>query len=108
MKTEFAQLKVLLAEDAISMRKIEINLLQNIGISQVIEAENGDDGIEQLQKAGKVDLIISDWNMPKKSGLSFLEWIRRHESFKDIPFIMATAQSDKGQEHVAQKAKEFT
>jgi len=48
-----------------------------------------------------VDLIISDWNMPKCSGLDFLRWVRNSVNWKQTPFIMATAQSDKKQEHLA-------
>jgi len=42
-----------------------------------------------------VDLIISDWNMPLKTGAQLLEDVRSHERLSKIPFLMLTARSDR-------------
>ncbi len=95
------RIKILLAEDAKTMRKIEIKSLKNNGYQNVIEAEDGEMAITILKKDTDFDLIISDWNMPNKSGLELLQWVRANEKCKKIPFIMATGQSDKQQEKLA-------
>ncbi|MFW8600998.1 ABC transporter substrate-binding protein [Desulfobacterota bacterium M19] len=89
---------ILLAEDARTMRRIEVNILNSLGYKNIIEADDGAHAKKLLQKSGGVDLIISDWNMPNMSGLDLLAWIRtKSKKFKKVPFIMATAQADKAQ-----------
>lgn len=101
MTHEPGKVKILLAEDASAMRRIEIKLLNDLGYTNIVEAVDGDAGIEALGKHPDVNVIISDWNMPNKSGLELLAWVRANGPTKALPFIMATAQSDKQQEHKA-------
>lgn len=101
MADKHAEIKILIAEDAKTMRRIEIKALNELGYSNIVEANDGAEAIELLDES--IDLIISDWNMPNKSGLELLTWVRAEEKFKDVPFLMATAQSDK--EHL-KKAEE--
>jgi chemotaxis signal transduction protein/CheY-like chemotaxis protein len=93
MADKNTEIKILLAEDAKIMRRIEIKALNELGYSNIIEANDGAEAIELLDES--IDLIISDWNMPNKSGLELLTWVRADEKFKKTPFLMATAQSDK-------------
>ena len=95
------EVKILLAEDAMAMRKIEIKILKSLGFTDVVEANDGGEAIKKLQQEPGIDLVISDWNMPNKSGLDLLKWIRASAEFKTLPFIMATGQSDKAQENKA-------
>ncbi len=101
MSNDQKKLKILLAEDAKTMRMIEKKSLKNIGYDNVVEAEDGAVAISKLKEDDTIDLIISDWNMPNKGGLDLLEWARADEKYKNIPFIMATGQADKKQEKVA-------
>jgi len=104
MSVNPSEVKILLVEDALSMRKIEIKILNSIGFNDIVEASDGNEGIKKLQQTEGINLVISDWNMPKKSGLDLLKWIRSSAEFKDLPFIMATGQSDKAQEKKAIEA----
>lgn len=96
-------IKILLVEDAVTMRKIEINTLKSLGFVNVLEAGDGQIATVILQEQGDVDLVISDWNMPNMGGYELLVWMRERDEFKQIPFLMATGQSDRSQ---AQKASE--
>ncbi len=87
-------MEVLIVDDSGFMRKLFRRNLIELGFLNIIEAVDGDDAIIKL-KDGTIELIISDWNMPEKDGLSLLQWVRYEEGFTDIPFIMATAQGDK-------------
>ncbi len=89
------QMSVLLVEDASVMRKMERKTLNSLGLENIIEAENGNDAIAKLEEYGHVDLIISDWNMPEKSGYELLLWVRDHDEFTYIPFLMATGRGEK-------------
>ncbi|QTA81111.1 Two component system response regulator [Desulfonema limicola] len=98
------EMKILVVEDFNATRKMEIKLLNRIGFSNIIEAVNGDDAIQKLKSDINIDLIISDWNMPVKSGYELLKWVRSNENCQNIPFIMATAQAEKKEAGRADKA----
>ena len=89
------RMKILLVEDSKLTRKMEVNRLKEIGFTNIIDAENGEDAINKLANEDDIGLIISDWNMPNKNGYELLKWIRKSEKWKKTPFIMATAQGEK-------------
>jgi two-component system chemotaxis response regulator CheY len=87
-------MKVLVVDDFATMRRIVKNILNQIGLKNIIEADDGSTALEVLKK-DKVDLIMSDWNMPKVTGLELLKAVRSDESMQDIPFLMVTAEGQK-------------
>jgi two-component system chemotaxis response regulator CheY len=87
-------IKILIVDDFATMRKIIKNILLQLGFKDILEADDGTTALELLKKQ-KVDLIISDWNMPKMSGIELLKAIRNNEDLKDIKFIMVTAEAQK-------------
>ncbi len=87
------QISVLLVEDQQSMRQLARYALEQMGIQDVVEAKNGREAITQLSNR-PFDLILSDWNMDEVDGLTLLKVVRGHPSTKELPFIMATGQSD--------------
>ncbi|MBU1343234.1 MAG: response regulator [Proteobacteria bacterium] len=89
-------IKIVVADDSGTMRIMFKQILNKAGFENLVMAVNGADGLEKV-KAEKPDLVVSDWNMPKMDGLEFLKELRKMDEFKNLPFIMATAQSDKGQ-----------
>lgn len=71
------------------------NILTNrIGSDEVLLAKNGQDALSIL-KEHKIDIIISDWHMPKLDGLQLLEEIRNNNELRDIPFIMMSTHGNK-------------
>ena len=89
------KMKIILAEDGTTMRKMEVKILQQIGHENIIEAVDGDQAMEKLMSEDDVQLVISDWNMPNTSGFDLLTWMRQDPKYKNIPFLMATGQGDK-------------
>jgi len=87
-------IKILIVDDFSTMRKIIRNILTQLGFKNILEADDGTTALEILKKE-KVDLIISDWNMPKMNGLELLKAVRSDETIKDIPFVMVTAEAQK-------------
>ncbi|AIH03770.1 MAG: Response regulator receiver protein [Thermodesulfobacterium sp. 37_54] len=87
-------LKVLVVDDFATMRKIIKNILTQLGFKNILEADDGSSALELLKKE-KIDLIISDWNMPKMSGLDLLKAVRNDPNLKDILFVMVTAEAQK-------------
>ncbi|MEI7812453.1 MAG: chemotaxis protein CheW [Ignavibacteria bacterium] len=97
-------MRILLVEDASVMRKMERKTLAAIDLNNIIEAEDGDAAIAELSSGEKIDLIISDWNMPKKDGYELLLWVRANDRFKTVPFLMATGRGEMKEADQAKKA----
>ena len=95
---------ILIADDFSTMRRIVKNCLKQLGFDNVVEAEDGQVALGKLAGSG-VDfkLIISDWNMPNMMGIDFLRAVRADERFKNVPFIMVTAEGQK--ENIIEAAK---
>jgi len=86
------QLKILVVDDFATMRKVVRNLLKQGGYENIVEAEDGVTALKVL-KSQKVDLVISDWNMPNMTGLELLKAVRADEDLKTTPFLMVTAEA---------------
>ncbi|MCM2284517.1 MAG: chemotaxis response regulator CheY [Desulfobacula sp.] len=87
-------IKVLIVDDFATMRRILKNILKQIGFKNLVEADDGTSAWEILQ-GQTIDLIISDWNMPKMTGLELLKKVRASDQYKRTPFLMVTAEAQK-------------
>jgi len=87
-------IKVLIVDDFATMRRILKNILKQIGFKNLVEADDGTSAWEILQ-GQSIDLIISDWNMPKMTGLELLKKVRANDKYKRTPFLMVTAEAQK-------------
>lgn len=88
-------LKYLIADDSATVRKLVSKAIENrLGASAIFEAKDGVEAINLL-KLNKVDIILSDWDMPNMKGDEFLLEVRSNKEWKDIPFIMMTANASK-------------
>ena len=88
-------MKTLVVDDFATMRKIVKNVLRQIDITNVTEAENGRQALEILKREGDFELIVSDWIMPEMTGIEFLRACKEDETIKNIPFVMVTAEAQK-------------
>ena len=88
-------MKTLVVDDFATMRKIVKNVLRQIDITEVTEAENGRQAFEILKKDPSFELIVSDWIMPEMTGIEFLKICKEDDAVKNIPFIMVTAEAQK-------------
>jgi len=84
---------ILIVDDSASMRSIMKKSLEASGYTEIVEAVDGKDAIDKLS-INKVDLIISDLNMPKVNGLDLLKATLNHSVFKSIPFMVLTSETD--------------
>ena len=85
-------MKILVVDDSSTMRRIIINTLSRIGYSDVVEGENGKQGLDKLNQGG-VEMIITDWNMPEMDGLEFVQHVRGNNP--SIPILMVTTNAAK-------------
>jgi two-component system, chemotaxis family, chemotaxis protein CheY len=88
--------KVMVVDDSSVMRQIIKNNLKQLGfeLANLLDAADGEEALKKINE-GKVDLVISDWNMPKMTGIDFLKAIRADGSLKELPFLMVTSEADK-------------
>ncbi|HEX6993003.1 MAG TPA: chemotaxis response regulator CheY [Gammaproteobacteria bacterium] len=89
-------MKVLVVDDFSTMRRIIRNLLREIGFTNTVEADDGATALPIL-KAGGVDFLITDWNMPGMPGIELLNAVRSDEKLKHIPVLMVTAEAKRDQ-----------
>ncbi len=86
-------INVLIVDDYTTMLRIIKNLLKQLGFNNVDEATDGSMALEKI-KAKEYGLVISDWNMEPMTGLELLKQVRGSTAdFKNVPFIMITAES---------------
>ncbi len=84
-------MKYLVVDDSATMRRIVVNTLQRIGVTDVVEAADGKEAIDKFNES--VGFIITDWNMPNMGGLDLAKAVRAHPAGKNIPILMVTARS---------------
>ena len=87
-------LNFLVVDDFSTMRRIVCNLLKELGYNKIEEAEDGVDALEKI-RAGQIDFVVADWNMPNMDGLELLKTIRADDALKHIPVMMVTAEAKK-------------
>jgi two-component system chemotaxis response regulator CheY len=89
---ELVEMKFLVVDDSPTMRRIVANSLQTLGVSNIVEAEDGKDAITKLD-AETFDFIITDWNMPNMNGLELTKYIRSDTGkYGNIPILMVTTR----------------
>lgn len=90
--------KILVIDDMMTMRKIVIKNLKELGYTDIIEAADGNLGWTALTAAEPpVQLVISDWNMPNCSGLELLKKVRADAKYAKVPFVLLTAEAEAAQ-----------
>lgn len=96
-------MRVLVADDFATMRKIVRNILKQIGFDDIVEAEDGQAALQVL-KSENIGLVVTDWNMPNMTGLELLEKIRTDPKTAKLPVLMVTAEGLKENVVAAVKA----
>ncbi len=93
--------RILVVDDMPTIRDLVKNQLRGMGFKNIIEAFDGEAALALVisnQVGGSpIELIVSDWNMPKMTGLEFLKQIRASEQFAKLPFVLLTSESDRDQ-----------
>ena len=82
---------VLTVDDSASIRQMVAFTLKSAGYA-VIEAEDGQAGLDKA-KTNKVDLVLTDQNMPKMDGLTLIRTLRGLPQYKATPILMLTTES---------------
>jgi two-component system, chemotaxis family, chemotaxis protein CheY len=82
---------ILAVDDSASMRQMVSFTLKGAGYN-VIEAADGQEALEKARGA-KVDLVLTDQNMPKMDGISLVKSLRGLPSYAGTPILILTTES---------------
>lgn len=85
--------RALVVDDSRIMRRVIVNILKSEGIETLLEADHGLDALRQLE-SGPVDLILTDWNMPKMNGGELVRALRQNPRHVRTPIVLVTAEGD--------------
>jgi two-component system chemotaxis response regulator CheY len=96
--------KILIADDMMTMRKIILKNCKDLGFTAFVEAVDGQTAWAKLNEMSDIGLVISDWNMPNCTGLDLLKRVRADSRYKNLPFMLVTAESEREQVAEALKA----
>ncbi|KEA64285.1 Chemotaxis regulator - transmits chemoreceptor signals to flagelllar motor components CheY [Marinobacterium lacunae] len=88
--------KILVVDDFSTMRRIIKNLLRDLGFTNVDEADDGKTALPIL-KQGRIDFLITDWNMPGMTGIDLIREVRADPNLAHIPVLMVTAEAKREQ-----------
>ena len=98
------EMKFLVVDDSLTMRRIVVNALKSLGYEQVVEASDGKEAITKLTTEGST-FVITDWNMPEMNGLDLSRWLRSNAQYENIPILMITTRGNKDDVIEAMKAR---
>lgn len=86
----------LVIDDSRTVRSIIGKILRDEGLA-VVEAANGREGLEQLDRTPDVELILVDWNMPVMNGLDFIKAVRAQRAYDRVRIMMVTTETEQEQ-----------
>ncbi|HKK01178.1 MAG TPA: response regulator [Desulfuromonadales bacterium] len=90
--------KILITEDSPTMRSLIISTLADMGDFEIVEAANGFEALRILPRE-KVDLVITDINMPDINGLELVSFVKNNPNYRSIPlFIISTEGRERDRE----------
>jgi two-component system chemotaxis response regulator CheY len=93
--------KVIVIDDSLTVRQQVGRALRQAGFD-VIEATDGDEGVELIEKTQDAAMVICDVNMPRMNGLDLLDAIKKNGSNPNLPVLMLTTE---GQPQLIERAK---
>jgi two-component system, chemotaxis family, chemotaxis protein CheY len=93
---------IMVVDDSASLRQV-VSIALKQGGYDVIEACDGKDALSKLNGI-KVNLIISDVNMPQMDGITLVKQVRQHPQYKFTPIIMLTTENQEARKQEGQAA----
>jgi len=95
--------RILIVDDSRTTRLILKRMLAEIGHTEVMEAEHGEEALERLEE-GPAELALVDWNMPVMSGIELVHAVRDERRYDRMKIMMVTSESSPRQVYEALKA----
>ncbi|MGC4067636.1 MAG: response regulator [Polyangiaceae bacterium] len=93
--------KILVVDDSATVRQ-QVGLALTQAGFDILEAVDGMDGVEKMNHANDIALVICDVNMPRMNGLEMLEKVAAERKGAMVPVVMLTTE---GQPELVERAK---
>jgi two-component system chemotaxis response regulator CheY len=90
---DYLQKKILIVDDAASMRTLTKAILREAGFAHVFDVPGGREALMMMAKV-KINVCICDWNMPGMSGIELYQAVKADDKLATPPWIMLTSSSD--------------
>ena len=90
-------MKALVVDDSRSMRSIVSRILNNVGVDDIVQAENGQQAIDALEEGSLPDIALVDWHMPVMNGYEFVCATRKRTEWRPMTIMMVTTENEHGQ-----------
>ncbi len=96
------KIQALVVDDSKVMRGIIVSTVNSSQLAEFefIEADSGEDALAKFDPAA-IDIVFTDWNMPKMSGVDFVKEVRKRPGGDVTPIIMVTSEKAMGKMEVA-------
>lgn len=94
---------IMLADDSVTILLSISNILMKAGYA-VEKASNAQDGLSKFKSGVKVDLLITDYNMPGMNGVEFIKEVRQLPAYKFMPILFLTTESQQSRRAEAKAA----
>src|SRR5580704_10671906 len=85
-------MRALVIDDSRAVRIIIGNILREIGM-EVVEASNGLEALQQIERNSDVELMLVDWNMPQMNGFDFVRAVRSQRAYDGARILMVTSEA---------------
>ena len=89
-------MRALILDDSRAMRMILRRIMHAAGF-EVVEAADGQQGLDALSGGPLPDVALVDWNMPGIDGLSFVNAVRDNPDYRPMTLMMVTTESEHDQ-----------
>ena len=93
MPDELKTNNILVVDDSPTMRRMVIT---SLGSLQTVKSTQAGSGLEAIERLAiePVDLMVLDLNMPDMHGMEVISFVRRHQSYRDIPIVVLTTKGE--------------
>lgn len=86
---------VLLVDDSRVIRRLQRRIVATVCNGPIQEAADGMAALHRLYDCDfEIDLILTDWSMPRMDGLELVRVLKGHDQLKKIPVLMVTSHSE--------------
>lgn len=96
-------MRALVIDDSRAVRAFIRPILRELNL-EVIEAGNGQEGLDRLHEFPDTELVLVDWNMPVMDGLEFIHAVRTDKAFDPVRIVMVTTETESEQMNRAMAA----
>lgn len=94
---------ILTVDDSRTIREMVSFTLKGAGFN-VIEAHDGKHALEVIANSSKIDLVITDINMPNMDGITLVRNLRANDNFKMTPILVLTTEGDESKKNEGRSA----